>query len=145
MTEQCKICKRSFVKINISHLRTHNMTREQYDKADTIQPVTPDKDVIKTIWDSMNTSSIEYKMKASAMDKGNLTLRSQNNVMVQDGRICPECNDKIYEPYAYVSLSPGFEQTGRILQEVQYIKHKQCTIATGSIYHKMAVVPVPRR
>lgn len=140
MTEQCKVCEKEYGVVNMAHIKTHQMTREDYDNYDTtVEPVEPET-TVEPIWNSLDISSIQFKTKRIRLLNHEVLLNNKMNVMVHDRRDCPTCLKKIYEPVAYVLLRSRLEIQARRLEKQQYVMHKLCAIASGDIRNVLASV-----
>lgn len=136
---KCKACNKEYAVINIQHLATHDMTMEEYDNIGKVEPVEPQEE-IETIWSSIDTNSMEYKMKVAQLNRTINTLNNKTNVTIEKGRACPVCHQRIYEATSFVLLRTKHEQQGNRLREPQSIKHKACAIATANMRDILASV-----
>lgn len=139
MTEECKICDKEYAIITMSHIKTHDMTKEEYDAYGTVDPIEQEA-VGEPMWESLDTSSIEYKTKRARLMSNQKALNNNMNVKVGDHRNCPVCVERIYEPHAYVRLRSRLEQTNRRIQNEQTVMHLECVIAVASIRDQIASV-----
>ena len=143
--EICKICNREFVSLTLSHIKTHGIdTRDAYNEY-VIDTVTSEvkEEKVESIWDYVDVNSMQYKMRVVKLGKTIVMLRSSRNVTIENERKCPQCNDRIYEPHAFVHLRTRWERTARELQTPQDVMHKPCAIASGNMANTMAMVKTP--
>lgn len=139
--KNCKVCDKELMVINMSHISTHNMTKEEYKAYGEVEPVEPEQQV-ETIWDSVDTNSVEYKMKVAKF-RFPVELTSRMNITVDQNRKCPVCLQRIFESVVFVLLSNRSEIMGRRALTPQSAKHKACTIAIADIRDVVATTFYP--
>jgi len=142
MTEICKVCEKELKVVNLSHIKTHQLTREDYDKYDTINPVEPEE-TVEPIWSSLDTTSIQYKTKRIRMFNHHVQLNAKMNVLMKDKSLCPTCLKRIFEPIGFVLLRSRLEIQAKRLEKPQYVMHKECAVASGDIRNVLASVFLP--
>ena len=141
---KCKVCDKELARINTSHVKTHKMTMEEYNNIDNIK-IEKEEVKLETIWDSIDTSTVEYKMKVSKLSNNIKQVKQSNMIKFDDKDNCPVCLEKIFETYAFVHLKNKWEQKSGKLERPQVVMHRPCAIATGTVNFLLGRVSTIRK
>lgn len=143
--DRCKVCKQPFKVVNKSHVRAkHDLSWEEYEAIGDVELVGQDGKPIRSIWDSLDTSAIEFKIKNRVLKQKIVQIKDRYCVDLRQGKNCYGCVEKIHEIAVYIILTSEKEI---LLEEPQVMKkpyHRDCALAVASKHNKIGLVMNPK-
>ena len=140
--EPCKVCKKTLKTINMSHVKTHDMTMEEYEAYGDVNPIEAG-DNVDSVWNSIDTESTEYKVKVNHHKSNIIHLSRRDVVDLRDGRKCAFCGEILIYLTVYIILDTSEEVHLKKPMTMKKPYHKDCAIAKSSIKHRIAAVMNP--
>lgn len=130
--------------VNKSHVRSkHDLTWDEYESYGEVKLVDDSGEPIESIWDSIDTSHIEFRIKNRTLGNRIVEISNRRCVDLRQGRNCYGCVQKIESIAVYVILHTENELK---LETPEYMKkpyHKKCAMAVASKTSKIGIVMNP--